>query len=81
MRSIFLCESADSVKRVFAPETVGFLREKAGLCDRVYHKEAVLTSPEAFHDVDYIFSTWGMSVLTEESSPYAVSRMVRPSVT
>ena len=66
MRSIFLCESADSVKRVFAPETVGLLQEKAGLCDRVYNKEAVLASPEAFHDVDYIFSTWGMSVLTEE---------------
>ena len=66
MRSIFLCESADSIARVYAPETIALLQKEAGLCETVFNKGAVTVKPEAFHDVRYIFSTWGMSVLTEE---------------
>lgn len=66
MRSIFLCESADSIARVYAPETIALLKKEAGLCETVFNKGAVTVKPEAFHDVRYIFSTWGMSVLTEE---------------
>ena len=66
MKSIFLCQQPDSVKRVYAPETVEFLKAEAGLCDRVFQKEDVLERPEDFRDTRYIFSTWGMPSLTEE---------------
>lgn len=66
MRSVFLCENADSITRVFPPETVTLLKEEAGLCETVFNREAVLAQPEHFQNTEFIFSTWGMPVLTEE---------------
>lgn len=66
MKSIFLCQQPDSAKRVFAPETVAFLKKEAGLCDRILQKEDVLARPENFQNTRYIFSTWGMPSFTEE---------------
>ena len=66
MKSIFLCQQPDSVKRVFAPETVAFLKKETGLCERVFRKEDVLASAQDFQNTRYIFSTWGMPSFTEE---------------
>lgn len=65
MRSIIF-NNGNSPKRVFAPETLQHLEKIAGLDSQFYTKDAVLADPAAFADVDYIFSTWGMPVLTEE---------------
>ena len=66
MKSIFLCENAPSVERVYAPETVARLVTEAGLRQKVFRKEDVLARPGDFQDTRYIFSTWGMPALTEE---------------
>ena len=54
MKVIYLCEKAGNIERVF------------GAGDTVYTKADVLGNPEAFCDTEYIFSTWGMPVFTEE---------------
>ena len=66
MKSIFLCEVADNPERVFSKETVALLKEKAGLEEAVYNKDFLYKNPDKFTDTRYIFSTWGMSELTEE---------------
>ena len=66
MRSIMFNNGPKSPKRVYAPETLKRLEEIAGLDPEIYDKETVLANPAAFADVDYLFSTWGMPVMTEE---------------
>lgn len=66
MKSIFLCEVADNPERVFSKETVALLKEKSGLEEAVYNKDFLYKNPDKFTDTRYIFSTWGMSELTEE---------------
>ena len=66
MRSIMLCDSPNNAVTVYTPEDYAFLKENAGLDDKVYSKADVLANPAAFNDVDFIFSTWGMPVMTEE---------------
>lgn len=66
MKSIFLCESEKNINRVYTPENVEWLKKNAGLLDGIYTKEKLAASPEILRDVKYVFSTWGMPVLTEE---------------
>lgn len=66
MRSILLCDERKNPQNVYGQETLGRLRGKACLEETFYQKEDVLHAPEAFRDVDYIFSTWGMPTFTEE---------------
>ena len=66
MRSIMLCESLNHATTVYTPEAYKYLQEAASLDEKVYCKADVLANPTAFHDVDYIFSTWGMPGMTEE---------------
>ena len=54
MNRIFLCENAENIKRVYCVE------------ECVYTKAAVLNVPKKFKDTEYVFSTWGMPVFTEE---------------
>ncbi len=66
MRAIFLCDNPDNVRLVYDQMTLEELRRIVDLSDTVYSKEMLLSSPEAFSDVEMILSTWGMPVLSEE---------------
>ena len=65
MRSIMLCNDANSVHYVYSDEMLQQLAEIAGLDAEIYSRDAVLAAPEAFADVDYAFSTWGMPAFEE----------------
>lgn len=66
MRSIMLCDATQHPKRVYPSETWELLQEIAGLEDSIYKLEDILANPDAFLDVDFLFSTWGMPGMTEE---------------
>ncbi|MBE6884552.1 MAG: hydroxyacid dehydrogenase [Ruminococcaceae bacterium] len=65
MRSIFVGD-AGNMDYVYASETKAALCAEAGLTEKVYSKEEILSTPNAFGDVTYIFSTWGMPRFEEE---------------
>ena len=65
MHSIMLCNDATSVHYVYSDEMLQQLAEIAGLDTKIYSRDAVLAAPEAFTDVDYAFSTWGMPAFEE----------------
>ena len=67
VRSILLCEDPYSPTRVYSPEIREMLAACAGF-DKTkdYKKEDLLKDPAAFADVEYVFSTWGMTTLNEE---------------
>lgn len=54
MKSIYLTESPNFIKRVY------------GTDETVYCKADLLANPAQFADTEYIFSTWGMPAFTEE---------------
>ena len=66
MRAIFLCEDEKNIRRVYAPETVNWLSENAGVDDNIYTKERIQKEPDRWAKVQYVFSTWGMPVFSEE---------------
>ncbi len=66
MKSIFLCNNPNTVKKVFSPETIKLLSEKADLSSDCFTENDLSLSPDKFKDTRYIFSTWGMPELTEE---------------
>lgn len=71
MKSVFLCEQADNISRVYAQSTVSQLKAEAALEAKVYTKRDLTKAPESFKETEYIFSSWGMPVLTaDEISAY-----------
>lgn len=54
MKKIYLCEAPQHVYNVY------------GTREKVYCKEDILNSSENFKETEYIFSTWGMPIFTEE---------------
>ena len=62
MKSIFLCNKKNSVENVYA-DSFDKLPEVERI---VYRYDDVITEPEKFSEVEYIFSTWGMPVMSEE---------------
>ena len=54
MKTIYLCESEGDLRSVYGTE------------QRVYRKADVLQESQSFRDTEYIFSTWGMPVFTEQ---------------
>lgn len=66
MKSIFLCENKNTLKRVYSVETIERLKNIAGIEQEVYTKGCILENPNRFQDTEYIFSTWGMPVFTQE---------------
>ncbi len=66
MKSIFLCNNPNAVKKVFSSETIKLLSEKTGLSSDCFTENDLSLSPDKFKDTRYIFSTWGMPELTEE---------------
>lgn len=66
MRSIFLCNNRGEIDRVYDSRAKEILISEAKTDDTVYRKEDILAGKGNFDDVDFIFSTWGMPVFTEE---------------
>ena len=67
MNALFLCERPEVIGQVYAPETQTTLRELVGLEERVYAASNLRRTPEEFAAVRYVFSTWGMPSLDEET--------------
>lgn len=67
MNALFLCERPEVIEQVYAPETRAALRVLTGLDERVYSAAELRHTPEKFADVRYVFSTWGMPSLDEET--------------
>ena len=65
MKAIFLCQNKDSLRKVYA-EHFAILTQEEGVDPVVYTLQDVLDAPARFADTTYIFSTWGMPVMTEE---------------
>ena len=66
MKAIFLCENTNKIFKVFVDETISELNKLTGIEKRIYSKEEILSDPNAFWDVEFIFSTWAIPRLTEE---------------
>ena len=63
MKSIYLCENEQNIRKVYGTE------------DRVYKKEDVLSGASGFEDAEVIFSTWGMPKFTEEEIKKLLPRL------
>lgn len=66
MKIILLSQLKDRLAKVYAPNLVDELRKYDGFSDVIYDKEMIMADTEAFKDVEYIFSTWGMPKFIEE---------------
>lgn len=66
MRSIFLCEQPATLNSVYSEDQRERLAVTANVDADVYRRADLLTAPEKFADVDYVFSTWGMPSLSED---------------
>ena len=64
-RAIFLCELSDKFEAVFPERLVEEIKKSVDTDGVLYGKKDILSSPEAFSDVSFIFSTWGMPTFTE----------------
>ena len=67
MRSILLSKNIKKLTSVYSEELCKRLEISASLDGRMYTEEDILSTPDAFLDVDYIFSTWGMPALDRET--------------
>jgi phosphoglycerate dehydrogenase-like enzyme len=65
-KAIFLCEKENKIFCVYNGETLRELQALTGIEQKIYQKADVLENPADFAEVEVIFSTWGMSVFTEE---------------
>lgn len=63
MKQIYLCNREADVRSVF------------GVSDPVYSKKDLLARPQDFREVEIIFSTWGMPVLSEEEIRTCLPRL------
>ena len=66
MKTIFLCDSESCFRSVYSKETIKNLCTVADTEDKVYSKDDVMSSPFNFSNTEYIFSTWGMPVFSED---------------
>lgn len=54
MKNIYLCKKAENIKNIYQTD--------AAVC----HKDDLFKTPDRFKDTEYIFSTWGMPIFTED---------------
>lgn len=66
MKSVFLCNDKNNPARIYSDETRNELKKLTGLSEAVFSKEDVLSDTSLFTDTEYVFSTWGMPVFSEE---------------
>ena len=65
MKAVFLSEKPKRLRSVYldtAPKLYGL----TDLSDEVYSHADVLSAPQKFSDVEFVFSTWGMPIFSEE---------------
>ena len=63
-RAIFLCNYEDKISQVYGDAGFERIKENADIEQGYYTKEMLFAGN--FSDVEYVFSTWGMPVLTED---------------
>ena len=66
MKAIFVSDAKETLLNVYAPAVRERLAAMVVLDPFVYAKNDLLKTPDAFAEVEILFSTWGMPVLTEE---------------
>ena len=66
MNAIFLSKHPEKLEAVYAPSLRETVCREAGCDGKLYTKEDILTRPQSFREVKWIFSTWGMPGFTEE---------------
>lgn len=67
MKSIYLTDQVGKFKSVYSAEIKNRLKDVADLDpESCFKKVDVISAPEKFREVEYIFSTWGMPEFTEE---------------
>ena len=66
MKAIFLCKNADVCHRVYDEGVVSKLRGMTELDEAIYTKEDILSSADKFSETEFVFSTWGMPIFSEE---------------
>ena len=66
MKAVFLGEKPHRLSYVYSDAVIDRIAAEAELDRTYYNKADVLANKEAFADTEYIFSTWGMPVMTEE---------------
>ncbi len=66
MRTIYLGDAPEHISNVYSAETRERLSALTGIEDKIYSRASVLATPEKFHDVQYIFATWGFPSFTED---------------
>ena len=64
MKAILL--NTNRTNRVYSQTTFAQLKQLVGMEPTVYTKDDLQLDPDAFRDVEFVFSTWGMPVFTEE---------------
>ena len=80
MKAIFLSDAKETLLNVYAPSIREKLSALVSLDGTVYGKQDVLSSPDAFANIEIIFSTWGMPSFAEEEIA-RIFRAFRPSFT
>ena len=65
MKTIFLCDSAYQIQRVYAESVQARLQELTDIEEACYTKADVLAAPAKFAEVEFAFSTWGMPSFSE----------------
>ncbi len=66
MKTLFLCDSAYDIDRVYDGGVRARLQELTDLESTCYTKADVLADPAKFAEVEIVFSTWGMPSFSEE---------------
>ncbi len=65
-KAIFLGNRPERIHAVWAKNICEKLHAESDFDETVYSYDDVIAAPEKFADVEIIFSTWGMPVMTEE---------------
>ncbi len=66
MKSIFLCDNANNMFKVYDELTVAELQTLTGIEKKIYTKADVIGNSADFSDTEFVFSTWGMPSFTED---------------
>ena len=72
MKTIFLCQSKAHIANVYSKETLSELQRLTDVTAHVFTKAELLDCPALFSEVEAVFSTWGMPVLSETEIAHAL---------
>lgn len=66
MKAVFLCNDKNNPLKIYSEDIRNELKELSGIENTVFSKDDVLKNTSLFKDTEFIFSTWGMPVFSEE---------------